>query len=298
MTRTPQTEMLNIRMEARKILLDLPEGETIRRKQWERELIDRAKCGKTTAWLVVDECIKDRKLVKRVPIRKGGANHKYCLSPAGRKKAGKQVAGFRKKLALVEAGPESAETESGDDSGRQVFVIRGPYEIPCERLAAGRIIHSSHGVRFWEKAGVAELELRGKIGCYLYALRAGNGYTPFYAGKTTAGFGQECFTDGKLKHYNRALASVKAGTPVLFFVTPDRNARPTKNKNSLVAKAIGEIEKHLIQLASAANPSGLLNTQNVKRTWGIRGMHRGLGGKGNRASAAFRRTLNLDKLTH
>ena len=175
----------------------------------------------------------------------------------------------------------------------KVFTIRGPYKVPCKRLAAARQINAAE---FWEKSGAEEL--KGKIGCYLYAFRAGTGYTPVYVGKTIVGFGRECFTDGKLKHYNHGLARVKAGTPVLFFVTPSWNARPTNNRKSGVGKWIGEMEKHLIELAASANPSGLLNTQHAKQRWRIQGIHRGVGGRGNISSADFRRMLNLGALTH
>ena len=222
----------------------------------------------------------------------------YCLSAHGGKVAGKQMGRLTKALSLAEVSDKGLGVDSDGIRGKQIFVIRGPYEIPCDRLRSGRIIHPLHGTQLWVKPRVAELQLRGKIGCYLYALRAGKGYTPLYVGKTTAGFGTECFTDRNLRHYNFGLMRVKAGTPVLFFVTPSWNARPTQNRESGVGKWIGEMEKHLIELAASANPSGLLNTQHAQKKWGIQGMHRGLGGKGNTSSANFRRMLNLGALTH
>ena len=296
--RSTRAEMLNIRKEALQILIDLQTSETIRRKMWEDKLIVLTKCEPNTAWMVVNEYIQKKNLVKRVLIVKGGQNHKYCLSVRGRGTAGQTMGRLTKALSSAEASDEAIGVDADDTRGKRIFVIHGPYEIPCDRLRSGRIIHPLHGAQLWAKPGVTELKLRGKIGCYLYALRAGKGYTPLYVGQTTVGFGKECFTDGKLNRYNHGLARVKAGTPVLFFVTPSWNARPTKKKKSAVAQLIGEIEKHLIALASSANPSGLLNTQHTKKTWGIRGMHRGLGGKGNRSSANFRRMLNLGALTH
>ena len=178
---------------------------------------------------------------------------------------------------------------------RKIFTIRGPYDIPKTREKHGRAIDSKSDVgKFWKESGAEEL--KEKIGCYLYAFRAGKGYTPLYVGKTLVGFGAECFTSAKLGHYNRAFTRVKSGTPVMFFVTPNWNAKPPKNRKSLVAKMIGKIEQLLIELAYSANPDGLLNKHYAKRAWGIQGMHKEAGGQGNRHSSDFRRMLNLSGL--
>ena len=70
--RSTKAEMLNIRKEALQILIDLQRSETIRRKMWEDKLIARTKCGKNTAWMVVNEYIQQKNLVKRVLIVQGG----------------------------------------------------------------------------------------------------------------------------------------------------------------------------------------------------------------------------------
>jgi hypothetical protein len=60
--------------------------------------------------------------------------------------------------------------------------------------------------------------LLDKRGCYVFGIRAGKGFTPAYAGKATKKFKNEVFGHHKLAKYQRYLADVAKGTPVLFFV--------------------------------------------------------------------------------
>ena len=80
------------------------------------------------------------------------------------------------------------------------LIIEGPYEIPRHVNRGIYHIDSSNGVEFWVNQDVAHLS--EKEGCYIFALRAGMGHTPWYVGKagtgaSGGGFKQEIFTTDK-----------------------------------------------------------------------------------------------------
>ncbi len=68
------------------------------------------------------------------------------------------------------------------------FYVEGPFHIPCEMKAAGRVIQHKE---FWKQPDVQPFA--DEKGCYVFAVRAGGGYTPIYVGKATRTFKQECF---------------------------------------------------------------------------------------------------------
>ena len=162
------------------------------------------------------------------------------------------------------------------------FRISGPFKVPVESLPNGRMVSNDLGT-FWEDS-----EAGSSRGCYVFAIRAGKGYTPVYVGKTTKSFGQECFTPHKLaKHYGPALLQYKRGSPVMFFVVQDvQRGRPNVTD-------IAELEKFLIRVGVSRNP-GLSNASGTKQeAWSIPGVLRGGRGKPNRAAQEFKRLLDL-----
>lgn len=162
-----------------------------------------------------------------------------------------------------------------------LFEIVGPVEIPCDTGKAGRAIAFDKLAHFWAKSK----NIAGRRGCYVFAVRAGKGYTPVYVGRATRSFHPECFTYHKLNYYHRCLIDYSRGTPVMFFVVSPR-ARGRAN-----ASVIGEVEKYLIALAETANPN-LSNVQGrTKEWWGIRGVVRGGKGKPSIDVREFRRLM-------
>lgn len=267
--------MEKIKAVALKILRDL-KGETIGTSAWLAEICKRGDFKENTVWAVVADLIRNRGEHGIEKVRRG----EYRLLPQrGRKSAPKKAGALRAKKT----------------SRKKMFVIRGPLTIPCDPMPGGRVINTANVSQFWEVPEAKKLA--GKIGCYIFAIKAGRGFTPIYVGKTVRSFKEECFTPKNLHAYTIGLASVVKGNPVMFFVTPLWNV-PNKENNASAGKLIGEVEKSLIQWASDANPDGLLNKQNVGRDWDIQGIHRGAGGKGKKSSTDFRRMLNLDKLAN
>lgn len=178
------------------------------------------------------------------------------------------------------------------------YEVFGPYDVPVEltRKKAKQIIErktspeeEANGVfgldSWWGQDERADL--RSCTGCYVFAMRAGKGYTPWYVGKTSKRtLEDEAFTDRNIKMMN-ALANNIKGTLVLFLVSTGR--AKTNDKH------VDEIETWLIEKASAAN-SGLLNVQKTKDAdWTINGLM-GDGRKSQPDPAkALARALNLDR---
>ncbi len=76
------------------------------------------------------------------------------------------------------------------------FIVVGPYEIPCDKTGTIKFIdYKEHIVEFWEnvKTGIKE-----KKGFYVFALKAGRGYSPWYIGKTNPSLEKECFDSEKI----------------------------------------------------------------------------------------------------
>jgi len=91
----------------------------------------------------------------------------------------------------------------------------------------------------------------GRAGCYVFALRNGQGYRPLYVGMTTRSFEVECFTDRNLRRLERFLEK-RRGTLLLFLVAYRRT------RGRLNQRSIEDLEKYLIRLAKKRNPD-LLN---------------------------------------
>jgi hypothetical protein len=158
-----------------------------------------------------------------------------------------------------------------------VFRPEGPLAIrPCEGLG-GKIINGDSADRFWgEHAHLAD-----GIGCYVFGRRAGKGIVPWYVGKATRSFRQECFESKKLNKYSEALILQRIGTPVMFFVVKVEG--PTA--------CINDLENFLIQNAVVKNPS-LLNE--IRKEWRINGVLRSEPGPPSHSARHLRRLLGIE----
>jgi hypothetical protein len=140
---------------------------------------------------------------------------------------------------------------------RKMLKVFGPYKVPVRKQKSGRgkMIDKEHERQFWEK--IRDQELEKKQGCYIFALRAAKGATPWYVGKAGKSFQQECFTSDKLNKYNKSLFDGRQGTPVLFFVALEGR------KKKISSQTIKEVETYLIRVAKEANRD-LINKSKTK----------------------------------
>ena len=164
------------------------------------------------------------------------------------------------------------------------FTCHGPFPVPTEKLSAGKGLTKTEITRFWAANGAYS----GKVGCYIFGMKAGKGITPLYVGKATKSYAQEVFSSHKLTKYLRALATYKKGTPVIFFV-----AYPDGKRGAANLKHISALEKFLIQQAAIANPL-LFNINHASvPVWGIAGVLRSKTKRPTKDASSFKSLLGF-----
>jgi len=165
--------------------------------------------------------------------------------------------------------------------GPVTFKISGPLSVHHTKGPGGRAITEESIERFWRD----HPKFERRVGCYVFAMSAGRGLTPWYVGKTTRNFKKEIFTPHKLNYYTLAMIKYMKGAPAFFLVVaPKSVGKPNNSK-------IREIEKYLINLAMEQNPE-LLNKQDASiPDWGIKGVVRGGKGKVAAGVKKFRSML-------
>lgn len=162
--------------------------------------------------------------------------------------------------------------------------VFGPFKIEYKNVRKGaeKQVDTDQFKTFWEKASPCAT----KQGCYVFALRAGRGYTPWYVGKTTRDFKHECFQPAKLVYYNDVLFHYK-GTPMMFFIAKE------DRKNKVGKEVISKVETFLIQQAYFENPY-LPQKIGVKPPgWSIKGVIRGGQGRADAKATAFAKMMGL-----
>lgn len=148
------------------------------------------------------------------------------------------------------------------------FSVSGPFTLP--RHGAKKLI-TEQTLRDLKDSLSDQEGLATACGCYVFALRAGKGYTPHYVGQScrrTILF--EALNPINRERYNKVLDS-KKGTPVLFFIpllTPSGKFRkPRKADGSLAS--VDFLERWLISQAIQKNP----HLTNNKETRFLRDLH-------------------------
>ncbi len=164
--------------------------------------------------------------------------------------------------------------------------IYGPFKIPVAKKRITRLIGKSQVEKFL--ALLDEEGMSKKQGCYIFALRHVQGYSPYYIGQTTSTMREECMQQEQLRCYNDALKKEgKTGTPAMFIVAPEGSKK-------VVSKQIrNELETALIQIALIKNP----NIRNLKKTqrpkWSIPGVIRGGRGRPTETAVKFKTMMGI-----
>ncbi len=155
-------------------------------------------------------------------------------------------------------------------------------------LPPGSLVHITDETiaAFWKEP--VAVEMAGKQGCYIFALQAAKGFTPWYVGKATKTFKQEVFHSEKLKKYNKLLWDGKKGSPVMVFVALPGNLK------KIPVGVINDMEKFLIQSTVLKNENAL-NTHHTKNLpeWSIKGVLRSGQGKPSVQSRKFKTMMGL-----
>jgi hypothetical protein len=168
----------------------------------------------------------------------------------------------------------------------KMFKVVGPFLVKPIKGKAARRIEKDQSA-FWDHQSTRNV--RDRVGCYAFGIRAGKGIRPVYVGKTLRSFGEEVFGSHQRDYYNAELANIRRGTPVLFFIVYP------KGKGKVNQKMIRDVEEFLIQIAVAKN-SNLRNVQGVgEKKWGISGVLRSGKGKTPSSSASLKGALGIRK---
>ncbi len=171
------------------------------------------------------------------------------------------------------------------------FRVHGPFPVPVEKRLG--IVDDDHlNKSFWSTEGTLE-ELATSRGCYVFAIRAGKGYTPCYIGQATKGFARECFQPHKLLKFGKALLSRQKGTPVMFFVV-----HPPVKQGRINGTEIDDIESYLINLGATHNPRLLNERGREAPTWSIDGVVRAGRGKPSHEAREFKKLFGLNGHQH
>jgi hypothetical protein len=103
------------------------------------------------------------------------------------------------------------------------------------------------------------------VGCYVFALRAGKGYTPWYVGQACRqSLVREALNTSNREKYNKVIGELK-GTPTIFLIpmyTPNGKLRkPSKAAGGL--NTLDFLERWLIATCIDKNPE-LVNNKQTK----------------------------------
>ncbi len=165
------------------------------------------------------------------------------------------------------------------------LTVYGPFDVPLSPESRSKFIDSQQKKDFLQI--ITDEGLSDKHGCYIFALRVGRGYSPWYIGKSTKGMKRECMGSHQLQHYNAVLSNGYRGTPVMFFVLqPD-------DREKVKQSICDEVESVLIQSAFFKNPD-LRNIQKANHPeWSIYGVLRSKRGRQSKNAVAFKTMMGL-----
>lgn len=150
------------------------------------------------------------------------------------------------------------------------FDVAGPF--PLTRHGKKRLITEQTRKDLKPDLEAHESGLSAACGCYVFAVQAGLGFTPFYVGKSCkASVWYESLNPSNRGKYNEALDDYESGTPVLFLV-PMRTKRGKFRKPKDAAGTLASVdflERWLIAEALKKNPRLI----NDKHTRFLRDLH-------------------------
>lgn len=140
----------------------------------------------------------------------------------------------------------------------------GPFNVPIE---SGRV--SKDLKEFWKEVEARKPGLSEAVGCYIFAVKRGSGYVPWYVGKTVKlGFRGEGFQPQK-RLYLASLGTLEDGTIRLYLIARVTKPGKLRGKYGRNVKQgqdgkITVLEERLIGLALAKN-ADLANVKGRKQ---------------------------------
>ena len=136
-------------------------------------------------------------------------------------------------------------------SGRIKYEAYGEFELPRKDGKQALDFSKEARASFWAAVEDVRSGLRSSAGCYLFAIRAGGGITPWYVGQSKGAFEKECFAFQKQAIYRDVMDDTAKGTPVLFLIA---RTTPTGRLSTSAPKREADfVERKLIHDATNAN---------------------------------------------
>ena len=132
------------------------------------------------------------------------------------------------------------------------------------------------------------------MGCYVFALRAGRGYTPWYVGQACKrSILKEALNPSNREKYNKVLSERK-GTPTIFFIpkqTPGGKFRKIKKAGGGL-EAVNFLERWLISTCIQKNPE-LVNNRETKflRNIHVTGIFNAKKGEAHKSAQSLKKAL-------
>jgi hypothetical protein len=173
------------------------------------------------------------------------------------------------------------------------FDIYGPYDVPRTKYGKTKLI-TKDSISLLHSE-IDNEEVSNGCGCYIFALRASKGYTPWYVGQASKmRLIEESMNLHNREKYNKITAAHK-GTPVMFYIpkltSGGKFAKPTKKANGEL-KAVNFLEEWLIATALQKNPK-LVNRQNTHflKHLHVRGLFNSKHGESHSRSQELKRAI-------
>lgn len=140
------------------------------------------------------------------------------------------------------------------------FDVAGPFELSRhgnkKMITERSLSNLKPELEYWESG------LSHSCGCYVFAIRAGKGYTPYYVGQACKrSMLLESLNPSNREKYNKA-CSESNGVPVVFFL-PMRTPKGRYRKKGSGSASIDFLERWLIATAIDKNPY-LINNKETR----------------------------------
>jgi hypothetical protein len=170
------------------------------------------------------------------------------------------------------------------------FDVAGPFEL--RRYGKKKIITNESMTALKPQLENWSPGLSKACGCYIFAIRAGKGYTPYYVGQACKrSLLLEALNPSNIQKFNTACSESK-GMPVVFFL-PMRTPTGRYRKKGGGRGSLGFLEQWLIAAAIEKNRNGLINTRETHflRKITVVGIFNAKRGEATSASRKLRKAL-------
>jgi len=170
-----------------------------------------------------------------------------------------------------------------------LFDVAGPFKV--RRYGSKKLITKQSQTDLKLELEKWEPGLSRACGCYVFAIRAGKGYTPYYVGQACKlAIPYEALNPSNREKYNQACSEGK-GMPVIFAL-PMRTPKGKFRRKGTGERTLDFLERWLIAKALAENPD-LINNKETRFLRQIRvvGILNAKQGEATAASARLHKAL-------